>query len=99
MGAKKFHLAVTIGDKKRERAVGFSKTSWKPGRQPDDRINDERPPATSHRQDFLIEIFLSQPAIKGFAIVDGLSPVDLYVGALAFVDCGLNPWTRTRFRT
>jgi hypothetical protein len=73
----------------------LGKTMW----QPDDRINDERPPATSHRQDFLTEIFLSQPAIKGFAIVDGLSPVDLYVGAPAFVDCGLNPWTRTRFQT
>jgi hypothetical protein len=65
-----------------------------------DRINDERPHIKVRIDgNFSAEIFLSQPAVKEFAIVDGLSTVDLYVGALAFVDCGLKPWTRTRFQT
>jgi hypothetical protein len=65
-----------------------------------DRINGERP-RMQFRIDriFLVEIFLSQAAVKVFANIDGLSPVDLCVSALALVDCGLNPWTRTRFQT
>src|ERR1700733_255662 len=65
-----------------------------------DRINGERP-RMQFRIDriFLVEIFLSQAVVKVFANIDGLSPVDLCVSALALVDCGLNPWTRTRFQT